>query len=174
MARDSRPRSVRRSQRTSGRGRSPRRSPGQCPTSEPRDDSRRRADHLRPENTDKISQTELKPHNSVAGKILLGKKSHRSNLLMWFRVAAAIGAFVLWLMVDSSHVNATMLFREMSKQKDTIDFTKLLNTFMPSGLDPQEWDAKLASIQNLVQATLEHYKTLFVPTGSPTGHFRRT
>ena len=48
----------------------------------------------------------------------------------------------------------------MPKQKDTIDFTKLLNTFMPSGQDPQEWDTKLTSIKNLVQATLEHYKTL--------------
>ena len=53
-----------------------------------------------------------------------------------------------------------MLFREMPKQKDTIDFTKLLSTFMPSGQDPQEWDTKLTSIKNLVQATLEHYKTL--------------
>ena len=53
-----------------------------------------------------------------------------------------------------------MLFREMSKQKDTIDFTKLLEAFTPSGQDPQEWDTKLNSIKSLVQATLDHYKTL--------------
>ena len=55
---------------------------------------------------------------------------------------------------------ATMLFREMSKQKDAIDFTKLLNAFTTPGQDPQEWDTKLTSIKNLVQATLDHYKTL--------------
>lgn len=55
---------------------------------------------------------------------------------------------------------ATMLFCEMSKQKDTIDFTKLLEAFTPSGQDPQEWDTKLNSIKSLVQATLDHYKTL--------------
>ena len=53
-----------------------------------------------------------------------------------------------------------MLFCEMSKQKDTIDFTKLLEAFTPSGQDPQEWDTKLNSIKSLVQATLDHYKTL--------------
>ena len=55
---------------------------------------------------------------------------------------------------------ATTLFREMSKQKDTLDFHRLLGAFTPQGQDPQEWDTKLTSIKGLVQSTLDHFRTL--------------
>ena len=57
---------------------------------------------------------------------------------------------------------ATALFREMSKQKDTLDFNKLLGVFTPQSQDPQEWDTKMTSIKGLVQSTLtlDHFRTL--------------
>ena len=55
---------------------------------------------------------------------------------------------------------ATNLFRELYKNKDSVDFNKLITSFIPQGQDPNEWDSKMAGIKGLVASTLDHFRTI--------------
>ena len=55
---------------------------------------------------------------------------------------------------------ATHLLREVYKNKESVDFNKLLTSFIPEGQDPNEWDSKLTGIKGLVASIIDHFRTI--------------
>ena len=53
-----------------------------------------------------------------------------------------------------------MLFRELYRQKDQVDFSKLIQHLSNEPGDSQDWKAKMAGIESLVQQTVDLFKKL--------------
>ena len=55
---------------------------------------------------------------------------------------------------------STMLFRELYRQKDNVDFAKLIQHLSSEPGDSQDWKSKLSGIEALIQQTVDLFKTL--------------
>lgn len=55
---------------------------------------------------------------------------------------------------------STMLFREMYRQKDQVDFVKLIHHLADKPSDSQDWKAKMVGIEALIKHTVELFKKL--------------
>lgn len=55
---------------------------------------------------------------------------------------------------------STMLFRELYRQKDNVDFAKLIQHLSSEPGDSQDWKYKLSGIEALIQQTVDLFKTL--------------
>ena len=53
-----------------------------------------------------------------------------------------------------------MLFRELYRQKDNVDFAKLIQHLSSEPGDSQDWKSKLSGIEALIQQTVDLFKTL--------------
>ena len=69
----------------------------------------------------------------------------------------------MWLVSCFDVVEATfskMLFRELYRQKEQVDFSKLIQHLSNEPGDSQDWKAKMAGIESLVQQTVDLFKKL--------------